>query len=75
LAGATCLAGDVFGDYGFERRPVAGDRLVILDQAPYTIVKANTFNGMPLPSLAVRRRNGSVELVNEFGYEDFRVRL
>lgn len=75
LAGATCLAGDVFGDYGFERPPVVGERLVILDQAPYTIVKTNTFNGMPLPSLAVRRRSGSVEVVNAFGYEDFASRL
>jgi carboxynorspermidine decarboxylase len=75
LAGATCLAGDVFGDYGFERAPAVGDRLVILDQAPYTIVKTNTFNGMPLPALAVRRRNGRVELVNAFGYEDFASRL
>lgn len=75
LAGATCLAGDVFGDYSFDGPLTPGDRLVILDQAPYTMVKTNTFNGMPLPSVAVRRLNGSLDVVKRFGYEDFAGRL
>lgn len=51
LAGPTCLAGDVFGDYSFDEPLVVGDRIVFLDQAPYTIVKTNSFNGIPLPSI------------------------
>jgi carboxynorspermidine decarboxylase len=76
LAGPTCLAGDVFGDYGFHRPPEVGDRLVVLDQAPYTIVKANTFNGMPLPSIAVWNSDtDAFRVVRQFGYEQFAGRL
>jgi carboxynorspermidine decarboxylase len=76
LAGPTCLAGDVFGDYAFERPPRIGDRLVILDQAPYTIVKANTFNGTPLPAIAVwNSQTDALRVVKRFGYDDFAARL
>lgn len=75
LAGATCLAGDVFGDYGFAAAPRVGDRLIVLDQAPYTIVKTNTFNGMPLPSIAVWREDGGIDVARQFGYEAFAERL
>lgn len=75
LAGGTCLAGDVFGDYGFADPLSVGDRLIFLDQGPYTIVKTNTFNGMPLPSVAVWRRDGSLEVVKRFGYDEFARRL
>lgn len=43
--------------------------------ALYTMVKTNTFNGMPLPAIALRRQDGEVELVRSFGYEDFKTRL
>lgn len=75
LGGATCLAGDVFGDYSFPRPLAVGDRLVLLDQAPYTIVKTNTFNGMPLPSIAVWREDGGIDVARQFGYEAFAERL
>ena len=75
LAARTCLAGDVIGDYSFDAPPQAGDRLVFGDMAIYTMVKNNTFNGMPLPDIALQHPDGSCEVVRRFGYEDFKGRL
>ncbi|WP_066460073.1 carboxynorspermidine decarboxylase [Anaerotruncus rubiinfantis] len=75
LGGPTCLAGDVIGDYSFDRPLAVGDRLVFGDMAIYSMVKNNTFNGMRLPAIAVRRTDGRLELQKKFGYEDFRTRL
>lgn len=75
LAARTCLAGDVIGDYSFERLPQVGERLTFGDMAIYSMVKTNTFNGMPLPAIALLRENGDCELVKTFGYEDFKGRL
>ena len=75
LAGNTCLAGDVMGDYSFDEPLIIGDKIIFEDQMHYTMVKATTFNGVPLPSIAVKRLDGSIELVKEFGYEEFRNRL
>ena len=75
LGGPTCLAGDVIGDYSFDSPLREGSTLVFEDMALYTMVKTNTFNGMPLPALAIRRRDGRVETVKTFGYEDFKTRL
>ncbi len=75
LGGPTCLAGDVIGDYSFDQPLAVGDRLVFGDMAIYSMVKNNTFNGMCLPAIAVRRQDGRLEVIREFGYEDFRTRL
>ncbi|MBW8637796.1 carboxynorspermidine decarboxylase [Hoeflea sp. WL0058] len=76
LGGPTCLAGDIIGTYRFEMPPQVGDRLVFLDLAYYTMVKATTFNGMPLPSLALwDSRTDALEVVKSFGYADFEGRL
>ena len=75
LAGPTCLAGDVIGDYSFDHRLEPGSRVVFEDMALYTMVKTNTFNGMPLPSIVYREKNGRERLVNSFSYEDFKGRL
>ncbi len=75
LGGLSCLAGDVIGDYSFDRPLAIGDRLVFLDMAIYSMVKTNTFNGVKLPGLYFGRKNGTVELVRSFGYEDFKGRL
>lgn len=75
LAGPTCLAGDVIGDYSFDQPLRPGDRLVFRDMAHYTMVKNNTFNGMNLPSIAAAGRDGRVRVVRSFGYEDFKNRL
>ena len=73
--GPTCLAGDVIGDYSFDAPLNEGDRLVFEDMALYTMVKTNTFNGMPLPAIVWRDANGQEKLVKAFGYEDFKNRL
>lgn len=75
LAGPTCLAGDVIGDYSFDRPLQCGDVLEFQDMAIYTMVKNNTFNGMALPDIVLEREDGGLELVRSFGYEDFKGRL
>ena len=75
LGGPTCLAGDVIGDYSFARRLKPGDKVVFGDMAIYTMVKNNTFNGMPLPSIALKKKSGRVVILREFGYNDFKCRL
>ena len=75
LGGNTCLAGDVIGDYSFEAPLKVGSRLYFTDMAMYTMVKNNTFNGMPLPSIWILGDDGLCTLVKEFGYEDFKMRL
>ena len=75
LAGPTCLAGDVIGDYSFDRPLEPGDVLEFQDMAIYSMVKNNTFNGMALPDIVLEREDGSLELVRRFGYEDFKGRL
>ena len=72
LAGRSCLAGDVFGAYGLEVPLEVGSEVRLADAAGYTMVKKNWFNGLPMPSIAVRRLDGTVETVREFGYEDFK---
>lgn len=74
LAGPTCLAGDVVGDYSFDTPLSVGDMLVFGDMAIYTSCKNNTFNGMPLPALYMRHGE-DVKLLRRFGYEDFYMRL
>ena len=75
LGGATCLAGDVIGDYTFDAPLKEGDMLLFGDMAIYTTCKNNTFNGMPLPDINVLREDGSVETLRSFGYGDFKNRL
>ena len=75
LGGPTCLAGDVIGDYSFDRELKEGDRLYFQDMAIYSMVKNNTFNGMPLPAIAIEREDGRIEIIRQFGYEDFKMRL
>ena len=74
LAGNTCLAGDVIGDYSFDHQLQAGEKLVFCDMAIYSMVKNNTFNGVPLPDIALYQ-NGHIDLVKRFGYADFEGRL
>jgi len=71
IAGRTCLAGDLFGNYKLESELKIGDEVRIADAAGYTMVKKNWFNGVTMPSIAVRRLNGSVELIRSFGYQDY----
>ena len=74
LGGPTCLAGDVIGDYSFDTPLCIGDRVIFEDMLHYTIVKNNTFNGVPLPSLGVIDTQGVWKLLKSFGYEDYKQR-
>lgn len=78
LASRTCLAGDVIGIYRLSEMPSAGDILTFGDMAIYSMVKNNTFNGMPLPDIVLEKDSEDddrYELVKRFGYEDFKGRL
>jgi carboxynorspermidine decarboxylase len=75
LSSRTCLAGDIIGDYSFDTAKKVGDRLIFEDMAIYSFVKNNTFNGMPLPDIALRHPDGEVEVLKSFGYQDFKGRL
>lgn len=75
LGGPTCLAGDIIGDYSFDNPLTAGDRLVFCDMAIYSMVKNNTFNGMPLPAIVWCGENCICKTIKKFGYEDFKRRL
>ena len=71
IAGRTCLAGDVFGTYRFPGELRPGDVIPFADAAGYTMVKKNWFNGLPMPAIAVRRLDGTVDLVRSFSYADY----
>ncbi len=74
LAGPSCLAGDVMGDYSFDRPLQRGDKVVFTDMGLYSIVKNTTFNGMGLPDIAVMKETGGLETVKTFSYEDYKAR-
>ncbi len=75
LGGNSCLAGDYCGEWCFERDPKVGDNIIFEDMIHYTMVKTTMFNGVAHPSIAIARISGEVEVVREFGYEDFKNRL
>ena len=75
LGGPTCLSGDVIGDYKFRQLPQYGDLLMFGDMAIYTTCKNNTFNGMPLPDIWLRRADNTMQQLTDFGYADFKERL
>ncbi|MBD5771313.1 carboxynorspermidine decarboxylase [Marinomonas colpomeniae] len=75
VCGKSCLAGDIFGEFKFDKALKVGDRLSFQDAAGYTMVKKNWFNGVKMPSIAVRQLNGDIELVREFDYNDFEQNL
>ncbi len=75
LSSCTCLAGDIIGDYSFDQNMQIGDRLCFLDMMIYSMVKNNTFNGMPLPDIGILHTDGSYEVIKKFDYADFKERL
>lgn len=76
IGGPSCLAGDIVGDYVFDATPSPGRRIAFLDQAHYSMVKTNTFNGVPLPSIALWNSDtDALRVVRRFDYADFRDRL
>ena len=76
LRGLTCLAGDIIGDYSFDKPLREGSRIIFIDMALYTMVKTTTFNGIRLPSIAFyNAKTKRVEIVRSFGYDDYMRRL
>lgn len=75
LSSYTCLAGDIIGDYSFDEPVQVGDKLYFEDMAIYSMVKNNTFNGIPLPDIAVMGKDGECKVIRHFSYEDFKNRL
>ena len=75
LGGNTCLAGDIMGDYSFNEPLHIGDRIIFEDQIHYTFVKNTTFNGIKLPNLALWKKEGRLDIVRTFGYENYKQRL
>ena len=75
FGGPTCLAGDIIGDYSFDKPLKVGDKVIFCDMAIYSMVKNNTFNGINLPSIYFNTQNDGVKLIKKFGYEDFKNRL
>jgi carboxynorspermidine decarboxylase len=75
LGGHTCLAGDIIGDYSFKKPLEPEDRLVFCDMAHYTMVKNNMFNGVNLPSIALFKEEKGLNIIRQFGYQDFKTRL
>jgi len=75
LGGLTCLAGDIIGDYSFPEPLQIGSKLVFQDMAHYTMVKNNTFNGIPLPSIAIVDTSGQIRIIRQFKFENYRNRL
>ncbi|MBI3986958.1 MAG: carboxynorspermidine decarboxylase [Lentisphaerae bacterium] len=75
IAGRSCLAGDVFGHYRLKARLKPGSVVRFGDAAGYTMVKKNWFNGLPMPSIRVRRLDGTVDTIRRFGYKDYEASL
>ncbi|MCX6774383.1 MAG: carboxynorspermidine decarboxylase [Candidatus Micrarchaeota archaeon] len=75
LGGVSCAAGDVIGEYSFRKKLKVGDKITFLDMAHYTMVKTSTFNGVNLPAIMLKGKNGKTRTIRKFGYSDFRERL
>lgn len=75
LTGNTCLAGDVIGDYSFDTKLCVGDKIILEDMIHYTMVKTTTFNGVALPSIVLAKKDSCYQIVNKFGYNDYKCRL
>ena len=75
LAGNTCLAGDIIGDYSFDKPLEIGNKIILEDMIHYTMVKTTTFNGINLPSIVIKKKDGCYQIVNKFGYNEYKNRL
>lgn len=75
VGGPSCLAGDVMGDYSFDKPLEPGQKILFTDMALYSFVKNTTFNGIPLPNIGILGKDGAYKVVKEFGYKDFQNKL
>lgn len=75
LGGNTCLAGDIIGDYSFDKKLEVGDKIILEDMIHYTMVKTTTFNGINLPSIAIKKPDGSFKIIRNYDYQSYKDRL
>ncbi|WP_419677702.1 carboxynorspermidine decarboxylase [Aliarcobacter lanthieri] len=75
FGGNTCLSGDIIGDYSFDEELKVGNKIILEDMIHYTMVKTTTFNGIKLPSIVIKSKDGSFKVIKNFGYEDYKMRL
>ena len=75
LSGNTCLAGDIIGDYSFDNKLKIGDKIILEDMIHYTMVKTTTFNGINLPSIVIKRKNGHFDIIRNYNYNSYKERL
>lgn len=75
LGGNTCLAGDIIGDYSFDKPLKVGDKIILEDMIHYTMVKTTTFNGIKLPSIVIKTKDNNYKIIKNFGYNDYKSRL
>ncbi|MEA2051058.1 MAG: carboxynorspermidine decarboxylase [Campylobacterota bacterium] len=75
LAGNTCLAGDIIGDYSFDKQLKMGDKIILEDMIHYTMVKTTTFNGINLPSIAIKKEDGTIKIVKNYDYQSYKARI
>ena len=75
MGGNSCLSGDYVGDWSFEKPLKRGDRITLEDMNHYTTVKTNMFNGIQHPSILLKRMDGTVEVLREFDYIDYKTRM
>ena len=75
MGGNSCLSGDFFGDWSFDKELKVGDNVVFEDMIHYTMVKTTMFNGVSHPSIGIWKKNGYFQLIREYGYEDYKNRM
>lgn len=75
MGGNSCLSGDFFGDWSFDKPLEVGDRIVFEDMIHYTMVKTTMFNGVTHPSIGIWTKDNEFKLVKEFVYEDYKGRM
>lgn len=75
IGGNSCLSGDVMGDWYFERPVEVGDLLIFEDMLHYTSVKTTMFNGIKHPSICVEHLDGTIEVLRQYGVEDYLSRM
>ncbi len=75
IAGQSCLAGDIFGTFGFEKKLQIGDQICLANAGGYTMVENNWFNGLSKPSIVIRKSNGEEQIIKQFSYSDYKSSL
>lgn len=75
IGGNSCLSGDFVGDWSFDHELQRGERLTFQDMNHYTTVKTNMFNGIHHPAIVYQRLDGTIEVLREFTYADYKSRM